>query len=137
MRLLSMSFYITKDISYNSKNSTSSHASIHSFCPSIYFIDVIHLSTSFTYSSHPIYLSVDLSIYPNHIPYLSLLIVSDKWSVYYMLLSEYCNPCSILMIVKWSFILNINILWCGGLFMNVSFHLNLIIVSTWCVAYVC
>lgn len=135
-----MSFHIIKNINYNSKNSTSSHISIHIFCSSIHLIDFIHLSTPSIYlphSSHQLYLPyllVYLSIYPNHIPYLSLLFLLDTWLVCRMFLSVDCNTRSVPTIAKLSFILNTHLCWCGGLPINISFQFIFIIVSAGCMA---
>lgn len=134
MRLLSMFFYVTKDISYKSKNGTSSQAFIHSPCPSIYLIDFIHLSTLSIYLSYP---PIHLSIYRNHTLYLSLLFLLNTWFVYCIFLLMDCNTRLVLTMVNLSFILDIYLWWYGGWLVNISFQFFFIIVSAYYMACVC
>lgn len=116
-----MSFHITKNISYNDKNGTNSHASIHSLYLLIQLIGFIYVFTLSTYPSHlshpPVYLSTDL----NHVSHLSLSFLLDIWPMYYIFLLVDCNAGSVLTIVKLSFILDTYLRYYGSLSMYVSF----------------
>ena len=83
-----MSFHVTKDISYNSKNGTT---------PPIHLIDFIDLSISSTYPPHP---PIHLSTYQTHPPHLFISFLLAAWSVYYMFLPVVRNARLILTIAN-------------------------------------